>query len=389
MLLVTFSRRASAELLHRVGLLTEPLLAARVVSGTFHSIAHRMLRRYGKALGLAERFSVLDQGDARDLMALIRAPVATGSRHRFPRVETVASLYGRVVSGQMPLEETVARFFPWCLEDIEGLRTVFTGYTERKRAQHLLDLEDLLLYWRATVRDPTVGPVLAERFDQVLVDEYQDTNLVQADTLMALARHGLGITVVGDDAQAIYSFRSATVRNILEFPSQFPGTTTVALEQNYRSTGPILALANTVIAEVAEGIRKCLWTELPGGVRPTLATCPDQQAQASAVSTTTHPGPLRVGDPAPGPSRPLPHRPPQRLARGRLPRRRRIPFVKYGGSLLGGGPCAGPTGHAAPDPEPMGRVGLAHVLQLARGAGTSSIGTIVERLGVRGPYGGS
>ncbi len=383
-LLVTFSRRASAELLHRVGLLTEPLLAARVVSGTFHSIAHRMLRRYGTALGLAERFSVLDQGDARDLMALVRAPVATGSRHRFPRVETVASLYGRVVSGQMPLEETVARFFPWCLDDIEGLRTVFTGYTDRKRAQHLLDLEDLLLYWRAAVRDPTVGPALAERFDQVLVDEYQDTNLVQADTLMALARHGLRITVVGDDAQAIYSFRSATVRNILEFPSQFADTTTVALEQNYRSTGPILALANAVIAEVAEGVRKCLWTELPGGVRPTLATCPDQQAQASAVSQTIldhYESGIPLRDQAVL-FRTGHH---SDLLEVEL-RRRRIPFVKYGGlRFLEAAHVRDLLAMLRLVQNPWDELAWRRVLQLARGAGTSSIGTIVERLGVRGP----
>ena len=186
-------------------------------------------------------------------------------------------------AGRCPLEETVARRFPWCQDDVEGLRAVFTAYTVRKRSQHLLDLEDLLLYWRAAVTGTRRwARSSAERFDHILVDEYQDTNLVQADILRALGGHGLGITVVGDDAQAIYSFRSATVRNILDFPSQFPGTSIIALEQNYRSTGPILELANAVIAGAGEGVPKQLWTDEPGGARPTLATCPDQQAQAMA-----------------------------------------------------------------------------------------------------------
>jgi len=282
-LLVTFSRRAAAELTNRVGHLTDPLVARRVVAGTFHSVAHRILARFGSGLGLAEQFSVLGPGDSRDLFALVRAPVAADSRRRFPRTETVEAVYGRTVSSQTPLEETVTRFFPWCQDDVDGLRTIFTDYTARKRAQHLLDLEDLLLYWRAAVRDPTVGPVLAEQYDHVLVDEYQDTNLVQADILRALGGHGLAVTVVGDDAQAIYSFRSATVRNILDFPDQFPGTTTITLEQNYRSTAPILDLANAVIAGVGEGSAKQLWTEEPGGPHPTPRS-------ARPSWTTTRPG---------------------------------------------------------------------------------------------------
>ena len=179
------------------------------------------------------------------------------------------------------------------------------------------------------MRDPTVGPVLAGQFDHVLVDEYQDTNLVQADILRALGAHGLGVTVVGDDAQAIYSFRSATVRNILDFPEQFPGTTTVALEQNYRSTTPILALANAVIAGAAEGFRKQLWTDEPGGVRPTLATCPDQRAQATAVAQTVldhYESGMPLRDQAVL-FRTGHH---SDLLEVEL-RRRRIPFVKYGG----------------------------------------------------------
>ena len=236
-LLVTFSRRAASELVRRTGHLVEPKLARHVEAGTFHSVAHRILRRYRASLGLPEGFTVMDQGDARDLFALLRAPVAADRRRRFPQTSTVAAVYSRVVSSQVSVETTVARVFPWCSEDVDGLKVIFTGYTDRKRAQQLLDFDDLLLYWRAAVVDPEVGPVMGSMFDHVLVDEYQDTSLVQAQVLRALRSADSRLTVVGDDAQAIYSFRAASVRNILDFPSHFPGATTITLEQNYRSSG--------------------------------------------------------------------------------------------------------------------------------------------------------
>ena len=278
----------------------------------------------------------------------------------------------------------MARFFPWCLDDVEGLRTVFTDYTERKRAQHLLDLEDLLLYWRAAVRDPTVGPVLAEQFDQVLVDEYQDTNLVQADILRALGDHGLAVTVVGDDAQAIYSFRSATVRNILDFPIHFPGTTTIALEQNYRSTGPILDLANAVIAEAGEGVAKQLWTDEPGGVRPTLATCPDQQAQASAVSQTVldH---YEAGIPLRDQAVLFRTGHHSDLLEVEL-RRRRIPFVKYGGlRFLEAAHVRDLLAMLRIVQNPWDELAWMRVLRLARGAGPATVDGVLATLGVREP----
>lgn len=283
-LLVTFSRRAAAELVRRVGLLVEPGLAGRVEAGTFHSVAHQVLRRHGEALGMAGAWSVLGPGDARDLWALVRGPVAEGHGRRFPRTETVAAIYSRVVSTQVPLDQTVARYFPWCSGDVAGLSEVFDAYRDRKRRQHLLDFEDLLLCWRAAVSDPVVGPLLAGAYDHVLVDEYQDTCVLQADVLRGLRATDRRITVVGDDAQSIYSFRAATVRNILDFPEQFPGSTVVTLERNYRSSAPILSLANAVIAGAGEGHRKQLWTPDPGGLRPVLATCPDQRSQADAVA---------------------------------------------------------------------------------------------------------
>jgi len=383
-LLVTFSRRAAAELTNRIGHLTDPLVARRVVAGTFHSVAHRILARFGTGLGLAEQFSVLGPGDSRDLFALVRAPVAADSRRRFPRTETVEAVYGRTVSSQTPLEETVTRSFPWCLDDVDGLRTIFTDYTAHKRAQHLLDLEDLLLYWRAAVRDPTVGPVLAEQFDHVLVDEYQDTNLVQADILRSLGGHGLAVTVVGDDAQAIYSFRSATVRNILDFSDQFPGTTTITLEQNYRSTAPILHLANAVIAGAGEGSAKRLWTEEPGGPLPSLATCPDQQAQATAVSQTVldH---YEAGIPLRDQAVLFRTGHHSDLLEVEL-RRRRIPFVKYGGlRFLEAAHVRDLLAMLRIVQNPWDELAWMRVLQLARGAGPTSVQRILTTLGVRGP----
>jgi DNA helicase-2/ATP-dependent DNA helicase PcrA len=384
LLLVTFSRRAAAELTRRAGQLTDPVLARRVVAGTFHSVAHRLLRKYGTALGLADGFSVLGQGDARDLMGLVRAPVAADSSTRFPRTDTVVSVYGRVVSSQMPLAEAVVRWFPWCADDVEGLRTIFSAYTARKRAQHLLDLEDLLLYWRAAVTDATLGPALSERFDHILVDEYQDTNLVQSDILRAMAAHDIAITVVGDDAQAIYSFRAATVRNILDFPLHFPGTSVVTLEQNYRSTTPILELANAVIAAVGDGVPKQLWTDESGGARPTLATCPDQQAQAVAVSQTIldhyetglplrHQAVLfRTGHHSD-------------LLEVEL-RRRRIPFVKYGGlRFLEAAHVRDLLAMLRLVQNPFDEMAWMRVLQLAHGTGPTSIEKILGHLGVRDP----
>ncbi len=383
-LLVTFSRRAAAELIRRTGQIADSATARRVEAGTFHSVAHRMLRRYRTALGLAEGFSVLDQGDARDLLALVRTPHAGGVRHRFPRTETVAAVYARVVSSQLPLEETVTEVFPWCGDSIEGLRAIFSDYTERKRAQHLLDFEDLLLHWRAAVVDPVVGPVLAASFDHILVDEYQDTSRVQSDILRALRSGDDRLTVVGDDAQAIYSFRSATVRNILDFSAHFPGATTVTLEQNYRSTGPILDLANVVIGEAGEGYRKKLWTEQRGGVRPVLATCPDQQSQAEAVCQTIlehHEAGFPLN---------------QQVVLFRASHhsdlvevelaRRNIPFVKYGGlrfleaahvrDLLAALRVVG---------NPWDELAWTRLLQMADGIGSATANRIVESLGVRDP----
>jgi DNA helicase-2/ATP-dependent DNA helicase PcrA len=383
-LLVTFSRRAAAELVRRVGHVTDPTVARRVEAGTFHSVAHRVLRRYHEPLGLAGGFSVLDQADSRDLFSLVRTPVAEKARRRFPKTETVAAVYSRVVSSQVGVEETVLKSFPWCGDDIDGLREIFSEYTDKKRRQQLLDFEDLLLYWRAAVMDSVLGPVLAASFDHVLVDEYQDTSIVQSDILRAMTRSDTAITVVGDDAQSIYSFRSATVRNILDFSEQFPAATTITLEQNYRSTTPILDLANAVNAGTGEALPKRLWTEEEGGARPVLATCPDQQSQAEAVCATVleH---FEAGVPLREQVvlfRTSHHSDLVEVELGR----HGIPFVKFGGlryleashvrDLLSALRVLG---------NPWDELAWMRLLQLAEGVGPSSANQLIESLGVRSP----
>jgi len=381
-LLVTFSRRAAAELIRRASQLVDPRMARRVEAGTFHSVAHRILRRYSSALGLPEGFTVMDPGDVGDLFALLRTPVAADRHRRFPKTSTVAAVYARVISSQVSVEETVARDFPWCAEDVDGLKAIFTGYTERKRAQHLLDFDDLLLFWRAAAMDPNVGPVMASMFDHVLVDEYQDTSIVQSGVLRALRSLDARITVVGDDAQAIYSFRGASVRNILDFSEHFSGSTTVTLEQNYRSTQPILELANAVIAEATEGHPKRLWTDQGGGVRPVLATCEDQQCQAEAVCTTIlehHEAGKALKDQVVL-FRTSHHSDLLEVELGR----RGVPYVKYGGlRFLEASHVRDLLAALRLVENPWDELAWMRVLQLADGVGPKSASRMMNELGVR------
>jgi DNA helicase II / ATP-dependent DNA helicase PcrA len=283
-LLLTFTRRAAREMLSRAEGLTGERSVGRVWGGTFHATANRLLRKHGGALGLSSGFTVLDRTDTADLMDLIRGELGLGEgERRFPRKETLADVYSRTVNARTKLTDVLGREYPWCAEEADGIRSIFERYTERKRAQDALDYDDLLLFWEALCRHPAAGPAISESFDHVLVDEYQDTNAVQADILASLRPSGEGLMVVGDDAQAIYGFRSATVTNILEFPDRFPGTMVVKLERNYRSTRPILEATNAVIALSPQRHAKTLWTERVGGPLPSLLTCIDERDQADAV----------------------------------------------------------------------------------------------------------
>jgi DNA helicase-2/ATP-dependent DNA helicase PcrA len=284
-LLLTFTRRAAREMTARARVLAQRAApdAGPVLGGTFHSIAHLVVRLHASTLGLPPGFGVLDAGDGSDLLDLIREEHGhAASSRRFPRAATMLDIYSRTVNAQKPLEEVLERSFPWCTEHRDALGEAFRVYCARKRALHLLDLDDLLLHWRALAADEQVGASIAAAFDHVLVDEYQDVNAVQVDIVRSLARHAC-VTAVGDDFQAIYSFRAASARHILEFPAQFPGAHAVKLERNYRSIAPILDVANAVSAQDRDGYDKVLWTEREGGQRPELCFPRDDGEQARAV----------------------------------------------------------------------------------------------------------
>jgi DNA helicase-2/ATP-dependent DNA helicase PcrA len=383
-LLLTFSRRAAREMLTRAERMTGRSDAGKVFGGTFHAVANRLLRIHGRALGLPASFTVLDQADGADVMNLLREELGFASKgRRFPRKDTLASIHSRVVNAGEKLDEVVRRRYPWCVDDVDGIRQIFVAYVERKRSQQTLDYDDLLLFWKALATSPGTGAQLASMFDHVLVDEYQDTNALQADILEAMRPPDTprNLTVVGDDAQAIYGFRAATVRNILAFPERFPGTTIVKLERNYRSTAPILELSNATIAHAAERHAKTLWTERTGGERPILHACLDDAEEADAVCRSV-----------------LEHRErgtelkrqavlfraahhSDRLEIELL--RRNIPFVKYGGlKFLEAAHVKDALSLLRVLENPMDEVAWFRVLQLPEGIGPSSARSLMGEIGV-------
>lgn len=279
-LLLTFTRRAAEEMLTRVERLTGQQ-GKRVQGGTFHATAHATLRQFGQQAGIAEGFTILDQGDAEDLMQLARAALGLGTRERrFPKKETLQALYSRHINTDRTVEDLLRDGYPAYVDDLADIGRVFAEYVERKTQRNLVDYDDLLLFWAAMLESEPLAERIRSRYDHVLVDEYQDTNVLQSRILRGLcASHG-NVTVVGDDAQSIYAFRGATVRNILDFPVQFPGATIITLDRNYRSTQPILDTANAVLAQATEGYRKQLRSidDRPGEL-PWLVPTRDEQAQ--------------------------------------------------------------------------------------------------------------
>jgi len=291
-LLLTFSRRAAGEMSQRASGVLQRLLgkggsanAAQLSlpwAGTFHAIGARLLREYAGRIGLDESFTIHDRGDSEDLMGLVRHEIGLShTEKRFPLKGTCLSIYSRVVNSREPLEAVLQSTFPWCSEWEGQLKTLFGAYVDAKQEQNVLDYDDLLLFWSEMASDPELGPELGARFDHVLVDEYQDTNRLQAAIITGMKPGGEGVMVVGDDAQSIYAFRGATVRNILDFPKQFSQPAQViTLERNYRSTQPILDASNAVIAAARERHAKTLWTDKVSSLKPQLVLIPDEAEQA-------------------------------------------------------------------------------------------------------------
>lgn len=285
-LLLTFTRRASEEMLKRVAAQVpkESAITKKVWGGTFHSTANRLLRMYAQATGISSRFTIMDRSDAEDFLNIVRNDLALSTRdRRFPRKGTCLAIYSRRVNGAESLETVLRRDFPWCMTWQRELSQLFREYVQRKQNNDLLDYDDLLLYWYHLLQDEGMAAQIGGLFDHILVDEYQDTNPMQAAILLGMRRRNKNITAVGDDAQSIYGFRSASVRNMLDFPEQFPGAKIVTLEQNYRSIEPILAASNRVIAQARERYSKELWSDRKGGQRPQLITCADESEQDEAV----------------------------------------------------------------------------------------------------------
>jgi len=340
-LLLTFTRRAALEMTRRV----ESIVRKAVVgssgtplskgilpwSGTFHSVANRLIRRYAHNLGLDPGFSVLDRGDSSDLIDIVRHELSLSRKsRRFPKKDTCLSIYSRCVNTGKPLLASLNETFPWCADWEQELRTLFRRYVEQKQKNQLLDYDDLLLYWHHLVADKELASEIGSWFDHVLVDEYQDTNILQAEILDALKPDGNGITVVGDDAQSIYSFRAADVENILSFPDHYmPTARVISLEQNYRSCQPILDTANSLIAESERQYKKRLFTGKKGGALPQYVTVEDGDAEAEFVVEAileNREGGMQLMDQA------VLFRGAHHSDRLELELvRRNIPYVKYGG----------------------------------------------------------
>src|SRR5207237_2422126 len=234
-------------------------------AGTFHGVGARLRREYAEQIGLDPAFTIHDREDSADLMNLVRHEKGfSKTESRFPTKGTCLSIYSRCVNAEMRIEQVIGTSYPWCAGWAAELKELFAAYVEAKQKQNVLDYDDLLLYWAQMVGDAGLADDIGGRFDHVLVDEYQDTNRLQSSILLALKPGGRGLTVVGDDAQSIYSFRAATLRNILDFPKQFsPPARIVTLEQNYRSIQPILDASNAVMAQAADGCRQELFSYRP------------------------------------------------------------------------------------------------------------------------------
>jgi DNA helicase-2/ATP-dependent DNA helicase PcrA len=296
-LLLTFTRRAAIEMRRRaheivrqalddtLGGKSQQVLQRLAWAGTFHAIGNRLLRHYARQLGLEPNYTVIDRADSADLFDQLRQDLKfTEKSERFPRKDTCLAIYSLRVNTQKSLKETLEQQFPWCQAFEEDIAKLCRAYVERKQHYALLDYDDLLLYWHAMMGEPKLAQHVSAHFDHVLVDEYQDTNRLQGEILQALKPDGSGVTVVGDDAQAIYSFRAASVENILGFPDRFnPRAEIVTLSQNYRSTQPVLEVANALMSEAQKQFRKHLMSVRGTGAQPLYITIDELTAQAEYV----------------------------------------------------------------------------------------------------------
>jgi len=396
-LMLTFTRRAAGEMRRRAHEITKKALneslggVSATISqrlswaGTFHSIGNRLLRHYAAHLQLDPHFSVIDRGDSTDLMDSLRAELGLAARdQRFPRKDTCLQIYSNRVNTRRPLKETLEQQYPWCAQWEAELTALFRAYVEQKQHAKLLDYDDLLLYWHGMMSEPRLAQHIGAHFDHVLVDEYQDTNRLQAEILHAIKPDGSGLTVVGDDAQAIYSFRAAAVENILGFAERFkPHAEVVTLAQNYRSTQQVLDVANAVMAEAPRQQRKYLLSIRGQGARARAVTVEDLQTQAEYVCS----GVLRRREAN------VPLRRQAVLFRSASHSdvlevelaKRKIPFVKYGGlRFLEAAHVKDLLSVLRWADNPRNTLAAFRVLQLLPGMGPVNAGAAIEHMEAAG-----
>ena len=386
-LMLTFSRRAADEMKRRVErILAKHLKGLSIArlewAGTFHAVGARLLREYSYRIGVDPGFSILDREDAADLMNLVRHELGLSAKEsRFPTKATCLAIYSRAVNAQLPLNEVLETIFPWCLSWEAELKRLFQAYVEAKQRNNCLDYDDLLLYVAQAMSVPELAEEVGSRFDHILVDEYQDTNRLQASILLALKPHGEGLTVVGDDAQSIYAFRAAEVRNILDFPKHFnPPARLVTLSRNYRSTQPILKAANAVIALAKERFTKDLWSDRLSGQTPLIITVRDEIDEAAYIASRileNREAGMRLKDQAVL-FRASHHSGPLELELTR----RNIPFIKFGGlKFLDAAHIKDVLAVLRWTSNPRNRIAGFRVLQLLPGIGPANAHRIVGQLG--------
>ena len=388
-LLLTFSRRAATEMARRVERIVTATLAGEKAallkpiswSGTFHAIGARLLRQYAHDIGIDPAFTIHDREDSADLMNLVRHELGLSTKERrFPLKATCLAIYSLAVNAQLPIELVLARQFPWCKDWESDLKALFKGYVEAKQRQNVLDYDDLLLYWAEMMAERSIAEAISERFEHVLVDEYQDTNRLQALVLTRMKPNGCGVTVVGDDAQSIYSFRAAEIRNILDFPGLFtPPARVITLEKNYRSTQAILDASNAVISLAAERFTKDLTSDRPSAQKPALVTVRDGSDQVGYVVE-------RILDAreagVPLKAQAVLFRAAHHSAELEIElARRNIPFVKFGGlRFLEAAHVKDVLSVLRLAENPGDRVAGFRVLQLMPGIGPTTAGRLLERI---------
>src|SRR6266550_3247055 len=285
-LLLTFTNKAARQMLDRVANLL-PVDASGLWGGTFHSVGNRMLRRHGSALGYSSGFTIMDREDQKDLINTVVASAGIDPKEvRFPKGDVLAEIFSFIVNTEKPLEELLAEKFPYFVPLLDKINDVHAHYEKKKKATNSMDFDDLLEKTLSMLQQHEgIAEFYRRQFQFILVDEYQDTNKIQADLVDALARDHRNLMVVGDDAQSIYSWRGANFQNILEFPKRYPEARVFKIEMNYRSVPEILEVANTTIAANVRQFRKHLSaTRESKALKPALVALNDSAEQAQFVA---------------------------------------------------------------------------------------------------------